>query len=330
MTEQELNILIHRQLTGQISPEEEVQFQQWLTKDEANVGYFQEMAEIWASAETLDLSVQPETDTEWEKLQQSLGMEIHAERTSGKVVRMRVAWRLAAAAAIMLGVAFWWLMSRGDAGLQAPLSYVAANGQIENITLPDGTLVALNAGSSLEVKKGFGGADRQVELSGEAFFEVKSDRSKPFMVDAAGATIRVVGTAFNVRAYPGSQTVTTSVAEGKVEFYTNAQNKVLLSPGAEGILDKSAVKITTKQVETLNVAAWREGKIIFDNLPLVEALDILGRRYGVSVKIEGNIEGKRLFSTFENEPFEDILKTLELTYDLNLTIKNDTLLVQDR
>lgn len=330
MTEQELNILIHKQLTGQASPAENEQFETWLTSDDANPGYFQKMAEIWATAENLDLTVQPETDAEWEKLHQKVSTIQPASKPAAKIIRMGTAWRLAAAAAVVLGVALWWMLGRGDAGLAEPMNFVAAAGNIENVTLPDGTLVALNAGSTLEALQGFGGEDRRVKLSGEAYFQVKSDRSKPFLVDAAGATVRVVGTEFNVRAYPGSQSVTASVAEGKVEFFTNDQNKVQLTPGMEGIFEKTSGKITTRQVDAAAVAAWRTGKLVFDNLPLVEALGVLGRQFGVSVRIEGDIAGKELFSTFENESLEEILKTLELTHDLKFTVENDTLVVRDK
>lgn len=330
MTEQEINILIHQQLTGQASPAEDERFQAWLTSDDANPGYFQKMAEIWYTAENLDLTVQPETDAEWEKLRQKVSAVQPAAKPGGRVVRMGAARWLAAAAAVVLGVALWWLLGRADSGLSGPLNFVAESGKIENVNLPDGTLVALNAGSALEVLQGFGGSDRRVQLTGEAFFQVKSDSRKPFLVDAAGATVRVVGTAFNVRAWPDGGQVTASVAEGKVEFFTNDQNKVQLTPGMEAFFEKNTDKITTRQVDFAGIAAWRQGKLVFDNLPLVEALDIIGRRYGLPVKIEGNISGKQLFSTFEKEPLEDILKTLELTYDLVFEVKNDTLVVREK
>jgi ferric-dicitrate binding protein FerR (iron transport regulator) len=229
-----------------------------------------------------------------------------------------------------VGVALWWLLGRRDTGLTESLHYVTANGQIENITLPDGSLVALNAGSTLDATAGFGGKERRVKLSGEAFFQVQSDRNKPFLVDAAGATVRVVGTKFNVRAYPSSPSVVTSVAEGKVEFFTNPQNKVQLTPGMEGTLEKAAEKISTRPINAAKVANWQQGILAFENAPLGEALETIGRHYKVSVKIEDNIEGKQLFSTFENEPLKEVVKTLNLTYALDFKIENDTLFVRSK
>lgn len=330
MSNQDLDILMHKQLTGQASPEEQSQFQVWLEADETHPGYFQKMAEIWAAAEMLDFRAEPETDAEWKELRKKVEAIPSAAKPAARVVRMSAAWRWAAAAAVILGVALWWLLGRGDSGLTEPLHFAAANGKIENISLPDGTLVALNAGSSLDAQVGFGGRERRVKLSGEAFFQVQSDREKPFFVEAAGATVRVVGTKFNVRAYPSGTSVVTSVSEGKVEFFTNQQNKVQLTPGMEGILEKNTKRISTRQVEASSIAAWQRGVLAFDNVPLVEALEVIGRHYNVSVKIEGDIGGKQLFSTFENEPLEEVAQTLELTYNLDFEVKNDTLFVRNK
>lgn len=332
MSNQDLDILIHKQLTGQASPEEQSQFQVWLEADETHPGYFQKMTEIWAAAGTLDFKAEPETDAEWEKLRKKVEAIPSAAKPVARVVRMRAAWRwaAAAAAAVILGVALWWLLGRGDSGLTEPLHFAAANGKIENISLPDGTLVALNAGSTLDAQVSFGGRERRVKLSGEAFFQVQSNREKPFFVEAAGATVRVVGTKFNVRAYPSGTSVVTSVSEGKVEFFTDQQNKVQLTPGMEGILEKNTNRISTRQIEASGIAAWQRGVLAFDNVPLVEALEVIGRHYNVSVKIEGDIGGKQLFSTFENEPLEEVAQTLELTYNLDFEVKNDTLFVRNK
>jgi ferric-dicitrate binding protein FerR (iron transport regulator) len=152
---------------------------------------------------------------------------------------MRTAWRLAAAAVVILGVALWWMLGRQDAGLTVSIAYSAEKGKIENVTLPDGSSVALNAGSTLEALQGFGGKERRVKLCGEAFFQVEHDKSKPFIVEADGASVRVVGTAFNVSAYSESGSVTTTVAEGKVEFSSGKKEKALLTHGMQGRLEKT-------------------------------------------------------------------------------------------
>lgn len=329
MTEQELNILIHKQLTGQTGPAEETQFQTWLTASEANPAYFEKMAEIWSASEGLDFEAEPDTDAEWSRLRQTLGVEQPVARPTAKIVRMNQVWRLAAAAAVVIAVSLWWLLGRSsDNGLEAPVNYAAASGKTESISLPDGTLVALNAGSTLTAQAGFGGENRKVQLSGEAFFEVTHDPKKPFIVEAGTASVTVLGTKFNVLAYPESGSIITALTEGKVAFSANNQ-KVTLTPGMEAVLEKISGKIQTRQVKANDIAAWRQGKLVFDNVPLVEALGTLGRRYGVSVKIEGDVAGKRLFSTFENEPLEAVIKTLKLTYDLDFQLENDTLRVRN-
>ncbi len=329
MTEQELNILIHKQLTGQTDPAEETQFQTWLTANEANPAYFEKMADIWSASEGMDFEAEPDTDAEWNRLRQTLGVEQPVARPAAKIVRMNQVWRLAAAAAVVVGVALWWLLGRADGGLDAPVNYTAASGKIEQISLPDGTLVALNAGSTLTAQAGFGGNDRKVQLTGEAFFEVTHDPKKPFIVEAGAASVRVLGTKFNVRAYPESGSIIAALAEGKVAFSANNQ-KVQLTPGMEAVLEKTSGNIQTRQVKANDIAAWRQGKLVFDNVPLVEALETLGRRYGVSVKIETDLAGKQLFSTFENEPLEAVIKTLKLTYDLDFQLENDTLRVRNQ
>jgi ferric-dicitrate binding protein FerR (iron transport regulator) len=83
-------------------------------------------------------------------------------------------------------------------------------------------------------------------------------------------------------------------------------------------------------VDVSGVAAWRQGRLVFDNIPLSEAFEILARRYDVPVKIEGDISGRKIFSAHENEPLEEVLKVLELTYDLDIEQTNDTIFVRNK
>ena len=155
-------------------------------------------------------------------------------------------------------------------------------GQDYHLTLADGTQVWLNAESRLEFPDRFNGNTREVRLSGEAYFEVKKDAKRPFIVHSDYLTTRVLGTSFNVRVY-SSRDAAVTLVKGRVQVKAGNEAQIL-APGQQASLAGS--KLAVKAVDTYPVTQWKEGFFYFDNQSLFSIMQDLARWYGVNVSFD--------------------------------------------
>ena len=148
------------------------------------------------------------------------------------------------------------------------------------LTLADGTKVYLNAESKLSFPVSFKGAQRMVELSGEAYFEVAKDANHPFVIKTRDLSVKVLGTSFNLRAYEDEEVVTTTLTAGKVQVFDGRQFKDIV-PGEQVVYEKAARTMEVSKVEVGRYMAWREGKFVFRNERLEDVMKYLARWYNV-------------------------------------------------
>ena len=219
--------------------------------------------------------------------------------------------------------------------------FEALNGERKSIQLPDGSVVTLNAGSSLHMGSSFGGTTREIFLEGEAFFDVKPDKHVPFIVHTPAVDVRAVGTAFNVKAYPKDDVVETSLVSGIVEVTLKDKDntKLLLRPNQKvqwalsrnEKTDKSqpaAPAADTKNVAIANMVltddgdrkeiAWTQNKLIFDGDSFSDIGSLLERWYGVKVEfMDQEIRDYRFTGVFEKEELGTVLRVLKESRDFN-------------
>ena len=162
-------------------------------------------------------------------------------------------------------------------------------GQKANIVLADGTTIRLNSESSLTYPESFTNETREVKLTGEAFFEVARNEQKPFIVESGEINTTVLGTSFNIKAFP-DKNIEVSVATGKVKVTSQSvdqgtDKEVLLTPNQQAVYEPSG-SLQKREVDLSKYLAWQEGRIIFDEIPLGEAILILERWYNVSFVLE--------------------------------------------
>ncbi|WP_316811772.1 FecR family protein [Pedobacter heparinus] len=188
------------------------------------------------------------------------------------------------------------------------------------VLLPDGTKVWLNAASSLKYPTSFTALqERVVELKGEAYFEVYADKKKPFIVHSAKQEVKVLGTHFNINAYPDEPLVKTTLMEGAVSV-TTAAFKQLLKPGQEAILTASG--ITVKDVETDEAVAWKNGQLIFSSESITTIMRMISRWYDVDVEYQGNVYAMRFTGTISRYAnVSDVLQMLEMTNKIKFSIE---------
>ncbi len=179
------------------------------------------------------------------------------------------------------------------------------------VRLPDGTLAVINADSKLQLSPDFGAEKREVQLRGEAYFEVRHDPSRPFLVQTPSSSVRVLGTHFNVKAYPEESTVKTTLAEGAVELFQKENGlKTLLRPGQQGIVSRAGTKV--QDVDVQQVLAWKNGEFVFDQETLDQVMQQLARWYDITYDFENEaLKKQRLWGILDRHAsFEEMLHML--------------------
>ena len=154
------------------------------------------------------------------------------------------------------------------------------------ITLPDGSVIWLNSESRLEYPLAFSATERRVRMRGEAYFDVAKDAAKPFVVETAHQAVTVLGTGFNVSAYP-SEPVFTTLVSGRVRVdVADRDDHLELAPGQQSRLDVGNLRLTVQDVVASRYASWKDGIISIENMSMSEVLTILSRRYDVRFGLE--------------------------------------------
>jgi hypothetical protein len=201
------------------------------------------------------------------------------------------------------------------------------------VQLSDGTLVHLNAGTSLRYPVQFvKNQNRQVYLLGEAFFEVEKDKEHPFDVNTQNVNVEVLGTKFNVDTYSENPRTDVVLVEGKVSLYKDQktkENQVYLKPGEKGSNERGQSEITTEQVNTEYYTAWVKGSLVFKNASFDDIIKKLERRYNVTFINKNKVLGKEIFNArFDNEPIEVVLKYFSDSYAIDYIIDRDKITIK--
>ncbi|MCD6354201.1 MAG: FecR domain-containing protein [Prolixibacteraceae bacterium] len=237
---------------------------------------------------------------------------------------------------LLLGSAGFYV---GFRNMIAPSSEIILTGNqvLDNFVLPDGTVVALNNNSKLSYPEKFSDVVREVTLSGEAFFDVTPNPKKPFVIHAGNAQVKVLGTSFNVRAYPKSEIVEVVVASGKVQVTGNSANvvrkkpTVYLVPGEKGTLSNENNKLKKSTNTDPNFLAWKTHNLVFEKIPLSQVVECLENIYHIKIRLkEPELNHLLLTAQFENKPVDFILNVLRLTFKLDLSEENELFILSSR
>lgn len=239
----------------------------------------------------------------------------------------RRGWRspvLGAAAAVLLAVGGWFggqALRDGDPA--ARVAYATETGQRQTVRLPDGTSVLLGPDSRVTLPPDYGRRDRVVELVGQAMFDVPHDDARPFTVHAGGARVRDIGTAFSVLSGPAGVRVV--VTEGAVALAPAAGDAegVILRKGERGVLAPAGAA-PQRAAATAEDLAWTRGELVFRDAPLAQVAAELRRWYGVELRAEGAVAGRRLTASFQGEPRERVLEVVVLALGAEMNVRGDT------
>lgn len=211
----------------------------------------------------------------------------------------------------------------GDAAGAGRLNTISTpRGGQYRVDLPDGTRAWLNAASALTFPPAFNGlAERRVQLTGEAYFEVAKNAARPFIVESNGQTITVLGTSFNVNVYSDEPDMKTTLLEGAVKV-----NGSLLRPGQQAVLKNGAV--TIRQVDADTETAWRKGEFMFNGQDFKTVMRMISRWYDVDVVYEYEPAAIRIGGEVSrNRSIREVLKMLEVTGGMKFRIEGRTVTI---
>tara|TARA_R110002050_G_scaffold48356_2_gene112445 strand:- start:17017 stop:18192 length:1176 start_codon:yes stop_codon:yes gene_type:complete len=196
-----------------------------------------------------------------------------------------------------------------------------------NLVLSDGTQIVLNAGTSLKYPIQFiKGKNREVYLKGEAFFKVAKDTADSFIVNTNGLDVNVLGTVFNVSAYPEDNSTNTVLTEGSVKIQLKGeemgvQKPILLKPGHLAAWKKSQKNISINAVDVNDYISWVEGTMVFKSKPFSEILKVLERHYDVYITNNYDfLNDQKFLAKFDSETIEEILQSFQNSEDFLYTI----------
>ncbi|WP_298737909.1 FecR family protein [uncultured Chitinophaga sp.] len=220
------------------------------------------------------------------------------------------------------------IYSQGGSGHN---TLITPNGGQYRVTLADGTKVWLNAASSLQYPASFDGNDRTVSLSGEAYFEVSSDATRPFFVKVGDMTVQVLGTHFNINAYSEEKLFTTTLVQGAVRVISGSQ-RITLAPGEQSTMEQSSGRLQRASGEAEDAIGWKNGLFAFKNDELKAVMRDISRWYDVEVVYEKGLDENIHVSGAmrRQEYLAQSLKILELTADVHFEIQGRTVSVRKK
>lgn len=286
--------LTAKYLARQTSSAEEQDLHAWASADPLHQNCFEEWSQAWAMAEGASTSpFEADLEAAWAKVDAATsdsslweGKSLNQERPVAKIVRFpQTIRRWSVAAAIFVGVAAvaWWLHRPQPTSVQF-VEVQTFGHEKKMFTLPDSSRVWLNENSKLAYDPKF--EQRHVNLEGEAFFDVEQIVERPFEISSGAATTTVLGTSFNVRAYPAEEKIEVTVKTGKVALAVTKRREttVLLTPGETGVFDKKIEKVEVAVHEQENADAWKTQKFAFDDEQLAQVIATLERYFDVEIK----------------------------------------------
>ncbi len=298
----------------------------WLNSEKGNRELNEALDAYWRSLEE-DEAIVPDTA----KMLASVRSRMQAAESSAK--RLSLKHLLPYAAILVLALTLAGVLIR-DAGRRlAPnpaalmTSVVTENGQRSKLILPDSSVVWLNSGTTLSYNPDFAANNRDIYLTGQAFFDVRRNEKLPLLVHCSELVVKVLGTRFDVSAYPGDSKINVVLEEGSVQLLPERmkERSYMLSPGEMAELDLAAGKIVTGKVDVEKYTAWKSGLLVFKNDPMGEVIEKLERWYNVRIKVADPAVYNSIFTaTIRTESLEQMIRLIEYSCPLSFSMQQQT------
>ncbi len=307
-------------LSGRFSPKTEEKVQRWLIKDENLKEKESASLEYWNS---LNISPSSKTYSALDRVNKRI------EKENKKPTKIPFHRQLSRIAAVLIplfiiGGGYLYYQTARNNMMEIHVAY----GKEKHLFLPDSSEIWINSGSIVKYPKEFNGDKRIIELNGEAYFSVKRDETKPFVVNTERLSVNVLGTKFNVKAYSNEEQVTTTLTSGKIEVNSEKQSQVL-KPNEQLNFNKATSTISIIDVPPSETNAWLTGQLIFTNASIKDILKTLERKFNIPIEDKTSISTTKLYTVkfLQNESIYEVLTILEDIADTQYQIKGKQITV---
>lgn len=295
--------IVKKYLSGRFLPDTEERVQKWLIKEDNTEEKEQASLEYWDELESIENS---DTYTALDRVNKRIG---YNKQTPTIPLYKKIS-RIAAILLplfILAGGYLYYQSTRNNL-IEINIAY----GENKHFFLPDSSEIWLNAGTTIKYPKQFKGDKRTVYLNGEAYFSVKRDEKKPFIVQTENISVKVLGTKFNVKAYSDDEKVTTTLTSGKVEVNTNKESNIL-RPNEQLTFNRNTSIVSIVEISPNETNSWLSGQFVFNDSSLKEILLALERRFNISITNNTGISASKLYTIkfLRNETPEEILNILQ-------------------
>jgi transmembrane sensor len=317
-------------LAGEAGNNEKLLVESLISGSEDNKREFEESLQVMENAVLFYKTRQFNAESAWKSVRSRMKQQPQPAEVQGiKKLKTGLTSLLKYAAilvfAAVAGTTVYFLAFR-----KSPSSLIeiqSAGRVIGEYILPDGTRVALNSNSVIRFPEKFSGNTRNVSIEGEAFFDVVPDSTKPFIISAGKASVKVLGTSFNVSAYPGKEMVEVVVKTGKVhvaiESGSSGGSAVVLKPGEKGTLFTANEQLVKSVNTDLNFLAWKTRMLIFRETKMADVIRTLEKTYTVKINTsQPAIDSLILSAQFDEQPVNYVLDVIRLTFRLHLKSDN--------
>lgn len=296
----------------------------------------EDLSAVWEAAGTKFSYSSADPDQAWLNLQNEMAKSDKDHKN--RLLRSHFL-RYAAMIVMVMGIGFatYKVIQTPEKQVETPIKMAFAETEAHPVnftvvTLPDGSTVKMNASTRIDYPERFSADIRKVKLSGEAFFQVTRDTLRPFIIETENASVEVLGTSFNVSAYPVSGLVEVNVKTGKVKLTQRTggksdQKTAILPAGERGWLKVNSGEMGHYEVLSPNYSAWITKEINFQRTPLAQAFSVLENTYHVTIKMDNAEIGKILYTAnFANLKLDYIIEVIARTHKLKVKRAGDEII----
>lgn len=317
--------VIRTYLGGRFSERTEKDVRQWLAEGRNEE---EKMAALHGYWDSLQAEADGDARRSLAVVKRKLGMEARRENAFLRFRGLRVAAVLAPFL-LLAGLSVYYFNAGSDSGQTVKVTVPYGDRRL--VDLPDGSEIWVNAGSTIEYPARFDGGTREVKLSGEAYFSVARDEARPFIVRTEKIAVKVLGTKFNVSAYAGAKTTTTTLSSGKVSVETKYGQSYTLEPGRQLTYNNHTSEASLASAPAQEASSWISGNQIFNYQTMEDIIRALERKYNVSIKADPSVTGKEdlLSVKFVNgESLQEALDILKGMAGFSYRMKGDDVVIK--
>jgi transmembrane sensor len=301
--------LLSKNLANEAGEAEKSELKKWLDADDKNRKLYEYLEKTGKKDNILRYVHQLDVE-------QALA-KVKKRKDKVRYITLRKLLRIAAIFIITIGISWFIQYIIGTSGM---VTIKTHKGERMEITLADGSEVSVNENSTFSYPKRFRGHNRKVNLTGEAYFKVSPDKTRPFTIEMDVAWVKVLGTEFNIDNQPQQEEITVMVGKGSVRLGVSKTkaNSIVLKKGNAGKYDREKQSLSFEKSYNPNETAWKTKRLVFHNETLVKVADNIEEVYFVELHVEDNLKLRKISAIYDNQPVDTVMKILESTLNVHI------------